>query len=67
MKITKHTVVSLEYTLKNSDGNVLDTSEGRSPLVYLHGEGALIPGLENAIEGMSANEETKVEIQPEDG
>ncbi len=66
MKITKHTVVSLEYTLKNSDGNVLDTSEGRAPLVYLHGEGALIPGLENAIEGMTANEETKVEIQPED-
>ena len=45
MKIAKHTVVTLDYTLKNSDGNILDTSVGREPLVYMHGVGALIPGL----------------------
>lgn len=67
MKITKNTVVSLDYTLKNNDGTVLDSSAGREPLVYLHGVGALIPGLENKLEGLEANAALNVTIQPEDG
>ena len=39
MKIQTNKVVTLNYTLKNSEGEVLDTSEGRDPLVYLHGVG----------------------------
>lgn len=66
MKISKNTVVSLDYTLKNSEGTILDTSNGRAPLVYLHGVGALIPGLENAIEGKIADDSLNIVIQPED-
>ena len=67
MKISKNRVVSLDYTLKNNVGTVLDTSSGREPLVYLHGVGGLIPGLENKLEGLEANAKLNVVIQPEDG
>lgn len=66
MKVAKETVVTLNYTLKNSEGLLIDTSEGREPLVYLHGVGGLIPGLEAELEGMGASEKKQVVIQPED-
>lgn len=66
MKVAKNTVVSLNYTLKNNEGEVLDTSEGREPLVYLHGVGALIPGLENVLEGEGEGSKVSTVIKPED-
>ena len=53
MQIAEKTVVSFEYTLKDDEGKVLDTSEGREPLTYLHGLGNIIPGLEKALTGKS--------------
>jgi FKBP-type peptidyl-prolyl cis-trans isomerase SlyD len=67
MKIEKDKVVSIEYTLRDDKGEVLDTSEGREPLAYLHGNGNLIPGLESQLEGRSANESLKVAVAPADG
>jgi len=66
MKISKNSVVSFDYTLKNNEGLVMDSSEGRAPLVYLHGVGALIPGLENQLEGLEKDASVSVTIQPED-
>lgn len=65
MKITTNAVVSLDYTLKNNAGEVLDSSQGREPLLYLHGVGALIPGLENEIDGMEKGQSKTVVVQPE--
>ena len=67
MEIKANTVVSIDYTLTGNDGQVIDTSEGGEPLVYLHGHGNIIPGLESAIEGKSAGDELAVSVQPEDG
>ena len=67
MKIAKDKVVSIEYTLRDNDGNILDTSEGREPLAYLHGNGNLIPGLESQLEGKGADEALKVVVAPADG
>lgn len=66
MSIQKHTVVTLNYTLKNSEGEIMDTSEGREPLVYLHGVGGLIPGLEAELEGKEKGNSLNVVIAPED-
>ena len=66
LQITKHSVVSIEYTLTSDDGEVLDTSKGREPLVYLHGAGNLIPGLEKELEGKAKGDAMKVRIAPED-
>jgi FKBP-type peptidyl-prolyl cis-trans isomerase SlyD len=65
MIIANESVVTLKYTLKNAAGEILDTSEGREPLVYLHGLGALIPGLENELAGKTADTKLEVVIEPE--
>ncbi len=57
--------VSFEYTL-SVDGEVVDSSEGREPMVYTHGQNTIIPGLSRALEGMSVGEEKEVVIAPED-
>ncbi len=66
VKIAKHAVVGMEYTLTDGQGNVLDTSAGREPLVYVQGVGAIIPGLEKQMEGKSVGDKFKVEIAPQD-
>ena len=67
MKIEKNKVVAIDYTLTDNDGVVIDSSEGREPLKYLHGIGALIPGLEKELEGKKAGDKLDVAIQPDEG
>lgn len=68
MKVEKDKIVAIEYSLKDEDGNVIDSSANSgSPLEYLHGHGNLIPGLENILEGRIPGEEFSAVIPPEDG
>ncbi|MDZ7787739.1 MAG: peptidylprolyl isomerase [Halofilum sp. (in: g-proteobacteria)] len=67
MQITQNTVASIEYTLKDNEGEVLDTSEGREPLTYLHGSGNLVPGLEAALEGNGEGDSVSVTVEPAEG
>jgi FKBP-type peptidyl-prolyl cis-trans isomerase SlyD len=60
-------VVSIHYTLTDDEGTVLDSSEGKEPLAYLHGAGNIIPGLENALAGKTQGDSCKVRVQPEEG
>lgn len=64
MQIAKDKVVAIDYTLKDDEGSVLDTSEGKQPLTYLHGANNIIPGLERALEGKGAGEEVSVRVEP---
>ena len=66
MKIQEHSVVSIDYTLTNAEGEILDTSNGDEPLTYIHGVGGLIPGLEAELEGKGVGSAFKVKIAPED-
>jgi len=66
MKITQNTVVTLNYTLKDDNGAILDQSHDDS-FMYLHGTGGIIPGLENELEGKAAGDSLSVHISPEDG
>src|SRR5438552_4717288 len=65
MTIAKDKVVSIDYTLTGEGGKVLDTSQGRGPLAYLHGAGNIIPGLENALEGKSQGDQLNISIAAE--
>jgi len=65
MRVTKHTVVTLDYTLKDTEGTVLDSSRDGEPLAYVHGLGNIIPGLEEALEGLAAGESLEVSVAPE--
>jgi len=57
MTVEKDRVVTIDYSLKDDGGNLLDSSEGAEPLVYLHGNGNLIPGLEKQLEGKNAGDQ----------
>jgi FKBP-type peptidyl-prolyl cis-trans isomerase SlyD len=60
-------VVSMDYTLRLDDEEIIDSSAGREPLEFLQGHGQIIPGLEQALYGMVVGEEKKVVIAPRDG
>lgn len=66
MQIENNKVVTLHYTLKDNDSNVLDQSDDGS-FAYLHGAMNIIPGLEKALEGKVAGGEISVTVSPEEG
>ena len=66
MQIEQNSVVTLHYTLKDNDGNVIDQSDDGS-FLYLHGAMNIIPGLENALAGKSAGDDISVKVSPEEG
>jgi len=66
MQIEARKVVILNYTLTDSNGNVIDQSNDSS-FAYLHGANNIIPGLENALTGKSAGDALDVSVEPAEG
>ncbi|MDY7029399.1 MAG: peptidylprolyl isomerase, partial [Spirochaetota bacterium] len=60
-------VVSIDYTLKDDQGTVIDTSNERGPLSFIFGSGTIIPGLENELEGREKGDSFSVTVEPKDG
>lgn len=50
-----HKVISLNYTLTKDDtnGELIETSEGKTPLVFLTGFGQMIPDFENNVAALN--------------
>jgi FKBP-type peptidyl-prolyl cis-trans isomerase SlyD len=67
MQIGKNKVVSIHYTLRDNDGNILDSSDGGAPLTYIQGIGNLIPGMEDGLEGKKKGEKLNIKVSPEKG
>ncbi|MCR5289516.1 MAG: peptidylprolyl isomerase [Treponema sp.] len=65
MTIAKDKMVSINYTLKDDEGTVIDSSNG-TPLEYLHGNGNLIPGLEVQLEGKAPGDKFAAIVAPKD-
>jgi len=61
------TVVEMHYTLKNPQGEVIDTSQGREPMPYLHGAQNIVPGLERQLTGLKVGASTVAIVPPEEG
>ncbi len=62
MKVGNAMVVEFDYSVKTEDGEFSDTSEGNHPMVYLHGCGNTIEGLEDALEGLTEGDSFEVSI-----
>lgn len=62
MKIDRNTVVTFHYTLRNMDGDELETSRTGEPSAYLHGAANILPGLERAMAGQSVGDIFSVEL-----
>ena len=66
MKATHGAVVSVNYTLSDDEGNILDTNEDAEPLAYLHGFDNIIPGLERALEGVDQGFKSAIVVEAAD-
>ena len=67
MTITRDSVVTIHYTLKDDDGAVIDSSAAGEPLAYLHGHGNIVPGLERELTGRNAGDKVSVRVAPAEG
>jgi FKBP-type peptidyl-prolyl cis-trans isomerase SlyD len=66
MQITKDTVVTLNYQLYGTDGELIEQTE--EPVEYLHGGyGNMFPAVEKALEGKDVGETCRIRLEPDDG
>ena len=66
MIICKDATVSFKYSLTDKDGNALDASPIDEPLTYIHGQNAIIPGLERELEGKKIDDVLIVNVKAKD-
>jgi FKBP-type peptidyl-prolyl cis-trans isomerase SlyD len=59
-------VVSLQYSLSEEDGQLIESNKGKDPLKYTHGRQQIVPGLEKELTGMKVGGEKKVKVKPEE-
>ena len=65
MRIARNTVVTLKYSVTDTDGSSID--EGTAPLVYLHGGyGGIFDRLEEELQGKAVGDALEVKLDPED-
>lgn len=65
MHIGPNTVATFHYTLRDEQGEEMETSRGSEPTAYLHGAGNIITGLEEKLAGKSAGDVLSVTVKPE--
>ena len=67
LTVAQDRVVSFCYVLEDQSGQVLEERSADSPLIYLHGAGMILPGLERCLNGRRAGDIFPVMIEPADG
>jgi FKBP-type peptidyl-prolyl cis-trans isomerase SlyD len=60
-------VVTMHYTLRDPDGEIIDSSQGSDPLAYLHGANNIVPGLEKELTGKKVGDKVQAVVAPADG
>ena len=63
--VGRHKVVSMQYSLTNTDGVVVREASG-APVTYLHGAGLLFPKLENELESHTIGDIVTARLLPDD-
>ena len=67
MKIAQGSAVKVHYHLTDASGKLIDSSNGKAPMAYLHGHKHLVTGVERALAGREVGAKFNVEVSPEDG
>lgn len=66
MQVSKGTVVTLTYQVRDMDGNMVD--QGADPIIYVHGgkdiNVGLFPRLQEELEGKEVGDSIEVELDP---
>lgn len=66
MKITENTTVTLDYTLKDGAGLLLEETRELGPVRYIHGREMMLPKLEEILAGKEAGESLTVCLSAEE-
>ena len=67
MDIADRRIATVHFTLRDEQGQAITSTHGHAPLVYMHGTGSIMPGLEQALAGKSPGDAFSVTIAPEAG
>jgi FKBP-type peptidyl-prolyl cis-trans isomerase 2 len=67
MKVGPGTIVSMDYSLYLKSGEMVATTEGKTPVKFEFGKGEILSALESKIEGMKAGEKKEIVLTPEEG
>ena len=57
---------SIEYSVKNSQGEIIDSNKGEAPLEFIEGQNQIIPALEREISKMQVGEEREIFVEAKD-
>jgi FKBP-type peptidyl-prolyl cis-trans isomerase SlyD len=64
MKIDRSALVSLDVTMYDAQGNLLERSD--EPLVYLHGHDDVFPRIEEALAGKEVGAQVALQLEPDE-
>ncbi|PKM30504.1 MAG: peptidylprolyl isomerase [Gammaproteobacteria bacterium HGW-Gammaproteobacteria-11] len=67
IRINHDTQVTLHFTLKLPNGEVVDSTLGKTPATFKVGDGSLLPGFEQSLFGLKSGDQRSFEIEPERG
>jgi FKBP-type peptidyl-prolyl cis-trans isomerase SlyD len=67
LRIAPNRFVSLDCTLRDEEGEVIDAGEASGAVEYVHGYGMLVPGLETALSGLAAGDQREIFVPPASG
>jgi len=65
--VQEGSLVSIEYTLTDETGKVIESNKGKDPMTYIHGGGQIVPGLEKGLTGLKVGAQKTVTVKPEEG
>lgn len=66
MPIKLNQVVTINFTLKDETGEVIDSTQGNQPFTFISGNNQILPKLEESIGGMLIGSKTNVKLDPID-
>jgi FKBP-type peptidyl-prolyl cis-trans isomerase SlyD len=66
MRVHKDAKVAIDYTILSASGQILDTTSGRRPFVYVHGQHQIVPGIEAALDGRVPGASLDLQIPPQE-
>ena len=66
-RIGQGSTVTLHFSLKFDNGEVVDSNFEKDPATYTIGDGSLLPGFERVLFGLKDSDKRTFEIPPEQG
>jgi FKBP-type peptidyl-prolyl cis-trans isomerase SlyD len=66
MSVGLNKVITFNYTLKDEEGTILDSSTNKEPMSFISGSNLVIPKLEEALSGMIIGSKKNVKIAAAD-